>query len=134
MYVYDSISPLLQYPGLEPVLDDLLPKKSALVLAKWFVILFFCFCNLSAVRMRYSPQFFYTITVFLIILSHIFDKHFFFLPYSQNHLNLVLVNDVPLFFNIRDGPYMPTLRLLHQCKVFSFLIDSSILSTLSLLL
>lgn len=38
--------------------------------------------------------------------------------FSQNHLNVVLVNNVPLFFNIRDGPYMPTLRLLHQCKVF----------------
>ena len=37
---------------------------------------------------------------------------------SQNHLNLVVVNNVPLFFNIRDGPYMPTLRLLHQCKIF----------------
>ncbi|RVW97862.1 60S ribosomal protein L18-2 [Vitis vinifera] len=36
------------------------------------------------------------------------------LQMSQNHLNLVLVNNVPLFFNVRDGPYMPTLRLLHQ--------------------
>ncbi|KAL6324125.1 hypothetical protein AAG906_006396 [Vitis piasezkii] len=52
-----------EYPGLEPVLDDLL---------------------------RRSPLSF------------------------QNHLNLVLVNNVPLFFNVRDGPYMPTLRLLHQ--------------------
>ncbi|KAJ4831340.1 hypothetical protein Tsubulata_033240 [Turnera subulata] len=56
-----------EYPGLEPVLEDLLPKKSPLIVAK-----------------------------------------------CQNHLNLVLVNNVPLFFNIRDGPYMPTLRLLHQ--------------------
>ncbi|CAA3016161.1 malignant T-cell-amplified sequence 1 homolog [Olea europaea subsp. europaea] len=56
-----------EYPGLEPVLDDLLPKKSPLIVAK-----------------------------------------------CPNHLNLVLVNNVPLFFNIRDGPYMPTLRLLHQ--------------------
>jgi PUA domain protein len=31
-----------------------------------------------------------------------------------NHINLVVVNNVPLFFNVRDGPYMPTLRLLHQ--------------------
>lgn len=37
--IYNSISPLLQYPGLEPVLDDLLPKKSPLIVAKWFVIL-----------------------------------------------------------------------------------------------
>ncbi|KAG6751546.1 hypothetical protein POTOM_043738 [Populus tomentosa] len=56
-----------EYPGLEPVLDDLLPKKSPLIVVK-----------------------------------------------CQNHLNLVVVNNVPLFFNIRDGPYMPTLRLLHQ--------------------
>ncbi|CAM8914706.1 unnamed protein product [Rhodiola kirilowii] len=56
-----------EYPGLEPVLDDLLPKKSPLIVVK-----------------------------------------------CQNHLNVVLVNSVPLFFNIRDGPYMPTLRLLHQ--------------------
>ncbi|KAF7817932.1 60S ribosomal protein L18 [Senna tora] len=58
---------LLQYPGLEPVLDDILPKKSPLIVVK-----------------------------------------------CQNHLNLVLVNNVPLFFSVRDGPYMPTLRLLHQ--------------------
>lgn len=55
------------YPLLEPILDDLLPKKSPLIVAK-----------------------------------------------CQNHINLVVVNNVPLFFNIRDGPYMPTLRLLHQ--------------------
>nr|GMD46908.1 malignant T-cell-amplified sequence 1 homolog [Ipomoea batatas] len=26
-----------EYPGLEPVLDDLLPKKSPLIVAKWFI-------------------------------------------------------------------------------------------------
>lgn len=41
----------------------------------------------------------------------------FFCSCSQNHLNLVVVNNVPLFFSVRDGPYMPTLRLLHQCKL-----------------
>ncbi|OEL35804.1 Malignant T-cell-amplified sequence 1 [Dichanthelium oligosanthes] len=56
-----------EYPSLEPLLDDLLPKKSPMIVVK-----------------------------------------------CQNHLNLVVVNNVPLFFNIRDGPYMPTLRLLHQ--------------------
>ncbi|KAJ0078972.1 hypothetical protein Patl1_22344 [Pistacia atlantica] len=70
-----------EYPGLEPVLDDLLPKKSPLIVCKWCV------------------------TLLLLLLQ---------LLISQNHLNLVLVNNVPLFFNIRDGPYMPTLRLLHQ--------------------
>ncbi|XP_024540282.1 malignant T-cell-amplified sequence 1 homolog [Selaginella moellendorffii] len=56
-----------EYPELEPVLDDILPKKSPVIVAK-----------------------------------------------CQNHVNLILVNNVPLFFNVRDGPYMPTLRLLHQ--------------------
>ncbi|CAM6101469.1 unnamed protein product [Calypogeia fissa] len=56
-----------EYPELEPMLDDLLPKKSPLIVAK-----------------------------------------------CQNHINLVVVNSVPMFFNVRDGPYMPTLRLLHQ--------------------
>jgi hypothetical protein len=36
-------------------------------------------------------------------------------PRSANHLNLVVVNNNILFFNIRDGPYFPTLRVLHQC-------------------
>jgi hypothetical protein len=27
----------------------------------------------------------------------------------------VVVNDTILFFNIRDGPYFPTLHVLHQC-------------------
>lgn len=33
---------------------------------------------------------------------------------SQNHIQLVLQDGVPLFFNQRDGPFMPTLKLLHQ--------------------
>ncbi|KAJ7548714.1 hypothetical protein O6H91_07G023800 [Diphasiastrum complanatum] len=56
-----------EYPDLEANLEDLIPKKVPLIVAK-----------------------------------------------CQNHINLVVVNNVPLFFNIRDGPYMPTLRLLHQ--------------------
>ncbi|CAH8251654.1 unnamed protein product [Arabidopsis lyrata] len=56
-----------EYPGLESVMEDLLPKKIPLIVVK-----------------------------------------------CPNHLTLVVVNNVPLFFCIRDGPYMPTLRLLHQ--------------------
>lgn len=28
----------------------------------------------------------------------------------------LIVEGTPLFFKFRDGPYFPTLRLLHQCK------------------
>ncbi|CAI5460204.1 unnamed protein product [Closterium sp. Yama58-4] len=56
-----------EYPSLDPVLEDLLPKKSPIVVAK-----------------------------------------------CPNHVSIVVMNGVPLFFNVRDGPFMPTLRLLHQ--------------------
>jgi len=36
------------------------------------------------------------------------------IPFSHDHINLVVVNQVVLFFNERDGPYYPTLRLLHK--------------------
>ncbi|CAI5950624.1 unnamed protein product [Closterium sp. NIES-64] len=56
-----------EYPSLDSVLEDLLPKKSPIVIAK-----------------------------------------------CPNHVSIVVMNNVPLFFNVRDGPFMPTLRLLHQ--------------------
>lgn len=37
VYMSDAVIFLFQYPGLEPVLDDLLPKKSPLIVAKWFI-------------------------------------------------------------------------------------------------
>ncbi|KAL5229277.1 hypothetical protein ABZP36_017542 [Zizania latifolia] len=49
-----------------------------------------------------------------IKLRPLYNEGFGKVLMSQNHLNLVVVNNVPLFFNIRDGPYMPTLRPLHQ--------------------
>ena len=56
-----------QYPDLDDVLDDLIPKKSTMVLGK-----------------------------------------------CENKVSVVLLDDEPLFFNQRDGPYFPTLRLLHK--------------------
>lgn len=35
-------------------------------------------------------------------------------PARRDHLNFVVVRGVPLFFRVREGPYLPTLRLLHQ--------------------
>ncbi|TDH67691.1 hypothetical protein CCR75_006886 [Bremia lactucae] len=32
----------------------------------------------------------------------------------QNHIQIVLHEGEPVFFNQRDGPFMPTLRLLHK--------------------
>ena len=57
-----------QYPPLEPIIDEILPKKQMIV-AK-----------------------------------------------CQNHVQLVAVGGQILFFNERDGPFFPTLRLLHKCE------------------
>ena len=56
-----------QYPRIEEVLDDLLPKKDPMVVAK-----------------------------------------------CTNHIQLLVVRGEPLFFQQRDGPWYPTLRLVHR--------------------
>lgn len=33
---------------------------------------------------------------------------------TDQKANVVLVDNVPLFFQLRDGPYFPTLKLLHK--------------------
>jgi PUA domain protein len=49
-------------------------------------------------------------------------------------VSLVIVNNEPLFFQERDGPYMPTLRLLHKCtinlKFLNFGLNSSSVPTI----
>mmetsp|Transcript_12166 Transcript_12166/g.32650 ORF Transcript_12166/g.32650 Transcript_12166/m.32650 type:complete len:184 (-) Transcript_12166:91-642(-) len=58
-----------QYPGLEDEIEELLPKKAPLLVAK-----------------------------------------------CANHISLIAsgATHVPLFFQTRDGPFVPTLHLLHQ--------------------
>ncbi|CAG8694804.1 5868_t:CDS:2 [Dentiscutata erythropus] len=58
---------LEQYKKLEPVIDEVLPKKASLVLVK-----------------------------------------------CHEHINLLTINNEILFFQHFDGPYYPTLRLLHK--------------------
>eukprot|EP01112_Ceratiomyxa_fruticulosa_P022383 TRINITY_DN8175_c0_g1_i2.p1 TRINITY_DN8175_c0_g1~~TRINITY_DN8175_c0_g1_i2.p1 ORF type:complete len:182 (+),score=21.95 TRINITY_DN8175_c0_g1_i2:48-593(+) len=58
---------LEQYPSLEPIAEEIFPKKDNITVTK-----------------------------------------------CADHINLIVVNKTPLFYNERDGPYYPTLRLLHQ--------------------
>ncbi len=37
-----------------------------------------------------------------------------FVLHSPDHVQVFVLNNVPLFFSQRDGPWLPTLRLLHQ--------------------
>lgn len=86
---------LEQYPAIAPVLDDIIPKKLPLIIAKW-----------------------YTIAARLLICS-------------QDHLNLVIANNEIVFFNERDGPYYPVLRLLHKCmfSIVFYSLDPFIMPT-----
>jgi len=38
--------------------------------------------------------------------------------YRPGHVQVVVIDKEPLFFSLRDGHYFPTLRVLHQCKLF----------------
>ncbi len=35
---------------------------------------------------------------------------------SPEHVQLLVLDHTPLFFAMRDGPWFPTLRLLHQVR------------------
>ncbi len=76
-----------QMPSSPAILDVLWPKKAHVVILKW-----------SVQRLRWrNPS--------LPPLPH----------HSQDKLSLLTINGMPLFFQHYDGPWYPTLRLLHQC-------------------
>ena len=72
------------YPGIQDFIRDILPKKEAVQILKWYFIL----CALTPLR---TP-------------SH-----------SHEHVEILVIKNELLFFKQRDGPYVPTLRLLHKC-------------------
>ena len=39
---------------------------------------------------------------------------------SRDHIELIVVKGELLFFKQRDGPYIPTLKLLHKCELLTF--------------
>ena len=42
---------------------------------------------------------------------------FFFIFFSHDHIELLVRSDGELlFYKQREGPWMPTLKLLHRCK------------------
>lgn len=90
-----------EYPLLEPIMELILPKKAPMVVAKWCVALRLVLPDprrLVLLRVRS-----------LALLTRC--------PYanrSHNHIQLVLHEGEPMFFNQRDGPFMPTLKLLHR--------------------
>lgn len=54
----------------------------------------------------------------------------------KDHISLITVDNEILFWNHYDGPYMPTLKLLHKCTSSPWLVISSetFLLTMSILM
>ena len=79
---------LEQYPTLEPYIDDVMPKKQQAHLYKWYVL----FSDIINARQQK-----------LIVCS-------------TGYITFLVINNEPLFYNENDGPWFPTLRLLHKCE------------------
>ena len=94
-----------QFPFLtdNEILDELIPKKAAVYIAKWCAEAALrggCRSLLSVIRKHHPSQ----------PLTRRAGRRC-----SQNHIQLVVIDSVPLFFGDRDGNYYPLLRVLHQC-------------------
>ena len=84
-----------QYPTMKELIEELLPKKGNLSIARWWmdnVIL--GDRNENGCIRAWSELFSLNLTFFLIGLF-----------YSPNRVQLVCNDGVPLFFNTRDGPH-----------------------------
>ncbi|PWA18565.1 hypothetical protein CCH79_00005697 [Gambusia affinis] len=79
---------LEQFPDIEPWLNQIMPKKDPVKIVRW-----------------YDPVF----SAFVCSALFIFCVHF-----SHEHIEILTVNGELLFFRQREGPFYPTLRLLHK--------------------
>ena len=79
-----------QYPQLADYIDDIIPKKEPIHILKWYRR-----ANTCILR-------------FLIVFELIFCSH--------DHIEILVRKNELLLFRQRDGPYIPTLRLLHKCE------------------
>ena len=98
---------LQQYPALEPYIEDIFPKKASLIVCKW------CARDGSSPVERGSPS---------LTCTHgqptksshpcVLRVHHL----SKDYVSILLdPNGEFIFFQCRQGPYIPTLRFLHRC-------------------
>ena len=68
---------------------------------------------------RNSPFAFHLLFFFFFLNLAVASDSPLFLKSPQNsrdHLSIYALHGEPLFFQHNDGPYLPTLRLLHKCE------------------
>ena len=94
-----------------------------------FANLFFFYCN--DLDFIWLPSNFCTLLEFLFYDNYekVYFKarynNFFIIPilqlnFSKEHIEILSVKSELVFFRQRDGPWIPTLRLLHKCKTLKF--------------
>ena len=44
---------------------------------------------------------------------------------SQNHIEIVIVNNKPLFYSVRDGPFFPVMRVLLRGSLCIYYVTAS---------
>lgn len=94
-----------QFPDIESWLNHIMPKKDPVKIVRWYD-LFFLTKDMQCVFcvVDFLPNF-----IFLMLYS----------SRSHEHIEILTVNGELLFFRQREGPFYPTLRLLHKCELFS---------------
>jgi PUA domain protein len=92
------------------LIDDLWPKKEALGLTKWSVTRSVWSSSRATLGCSHTWS---TISQKWNCTEH-------GLTCSHDRISIYTINSVPLFFNHFDGPFIPTLKLLHQCQSPSF--------------
>lgn len=88
-----------QFPDIEAWLNHIMPKKDPVKIVRWY-------------------DAFYTFAVFFVVgFSPFFTLiAFAYSSISHEHIEILTVNGELLFFRQREGPFYPTLRLLHKCE------------------
>ena len=87
-----------QYPSIADFIDDIIPKKGDILEAKGCVTTLFFGIEL---RKREDRS----------LVSPMPGRR-------KDRLMFVVSDGEPLFYRVRDGPFYPTLRVLHKCKLF----------------
>ena len=76
-----------QYPSIADLIDDIIPKKGEILEAKGCVSYW----------------------------HMLIEQAVYFMSRRKDRLMFIVGDGEPLFFRIRDGPFFPTLRVLHKC-------------------
>ncbi|XP_011478227.1 malignant T-cell-amplified sequence 1 isoform X1 [Oryzias latipes] len=83
-----------QFPDIEPWLNQIMPKKDPVKIVRWYAL--FPLSRVSILRVCF-----------------LFNCIVWF-SFSHEHIEILTVNGELLFFRQREGPFYPTLRLLHK--------------------